>query len=217
MPWNGQLGDGVEVCAIQLPGRESRVSERAFTNLTALVEGLLRVLTPLLDRPFAFFGHSLGALASFETARALRRRGAPMPRHLFVSAFRAPHMPQRTRSLYALPDGEFAAELRKLGGTPDAIFEDLELRDLFLPLLRADFRVCDTYQHTQEEPFDVPLSAFGGTTDPRANAAEIAGWQVHTTGPFTHRIFDGGHFYLQLPEHRAALLATIRDALTAVG
>jgi len=211
LPWNGQLGDGVEVCAIQLPGRETRVGERPFTSVASLCDAAVRVLPPLLDRPFVFFGHSMGALVSFETARALRRIGAPGPRHLFVSGFRAPHLPMRAKVLYALPDQEFAAELRAMGGTPDALFKDAELLDLFIPLLRADFRVCDTYAHAEERPLDVPITAFGGSDDRRAPPAELAEWRAHTTGEFAHRTFDGGHFYLQ--PRREELLAAIRDAL----
>src|SRR3954469_937665 len=128
--WETELAGTLQVCRVQLPGREERVREPAFTNVLRLAEVLADELEPWFDRPFAFFGHSMGALIAFELTRELRRRALPLPAHLFVSARRAPHLPARKRALHALPDDEFDADLRALDGTRAAVLADRELMAL---------------------------------------------------------------------------------------
>src|SRR5205823_631917 len=138
-PWVDALPATIEVCPVQLPGREGRFGEPAFTRMAPLVDALARALPPHLGRPFAFFGHSMGALVGFELARLLRREHGLEPAHLFVSGCAAPQLRDPGRPLHRLPDAEFRQELRRLGGTPPAVLENDELMGLVLPLLRADF------------------------------------------------------------------------------
>src|SRR5262245_40590829 len=116
--WIGQLPSGVEVCPIQLPGRENRWKETPSTNLPELIQEMFRALPPYLNKPFAFFGYSMGALISFELARALRQQHYPSPLHLFVSACRAPQIPRSSRPIYQLERSSFIEALRQLNGTP---------------------------------------------------------------------------------------------------
>lgn len=206
--WAGLLPADLELGIVLLPGRERRYREQPYTNLSRLTRDLADALTPEMDRPYALFGHSVGALIAFELLRELRRRAAPPPRHLFVSGRRAPHLPDPNPPLYALDDSRFIAELqRQYNGIPAAILEDQELRQLFLPVMRADITLADTHQHAAETPFDVRLTALGGSNDPRATRQELEAWQQHTHGHFTCTLFPGGHFYLQA--ERAALIHTI--------
>ena len=161
--WSNALPADVEVCPVQLPGRSERLMERPFTDLSSLIEVLAQALAPLLDKPFAFFGHSLGALIGFELARQLRRQYGVNPVRLFVSAGRPPQVPRRGAPIHNLPRKEFLAALRRLDGTLAEVFEHEELLEIILPLLRADFAVYETYVYSKEAPLNArsrPLAVW---------------------------------------------------------
>src|SRR5262249_3231561 len=198
--WADILPAGVEVCPVQLPGREGRFREAAFDRLPPLVETLARELRAFLDRPFAFFGHSMGALLGFELARQLRRMGAAGPAHLFVSGRRAPQVARSEAPIHALPDAAFRDEHRRFTGTPAAVLDNAELLELLLPTLRADFTLVETYTHHAEAPSDTPITAFGGTDDPLASWEQLDAWRAQTTGSFRLCMVPGGHFFLQTAE-----------------
>ncbi len=193
--WSNELPAGVEVCPVQLPGRESRLREAAFTHAAHLAEAVAAAILPLLDKPFCFFGHSMGAVVSFELARELRRRYGLQPSQLFVSGRRPPHLPDPP--IYNLPHDEFLAELQRLDGTPKEALASTELMEMMIPTLRADCQVCDTYVPAEEPPFSFPISAYGGLSDTEASRDDLQQWQQHTTGPSLVRMFPGGHFFLQ--------------------
>ncbi|MDE3090694.1 MAG: thioesterase, partial [Chloroflexota bacterium] len=180
--WHQHLPANIEVCAVQLPGREDRIRERPFTNLVELVQALLPHLLPYLDKPFAFFGHSMGALIGYELAQQLAQQPGQVPRCLFVSGRRAPFLPERARLLHTLPTDEILlAELqRRYNNIPAPIFEDAELRALFAPLLRADAALAETYQCPASTSLPCPIVALGGDSDPLVSLAELQGWQTLT-------------------------------------
>lgn len=212
--WADALPAEVEVCPVQPPGRENRIAEPTFDRLPPLVEALAEVMEPFLSLPFAVFGHSYGALVGFELARTLRARGRPGPAHLFASARRAPDLPARNPPIHHLPDDEFLAALRELGGLPAPLLEHQELLSLLLPTLRADMTIHETYAFAEQPPLECPITAYGGMTDPRAHREELQGWGRHTAGPFVLRMFPGGHFYLQ--EDRATVLRTLSMDLRGI-
>lgn len=194
--WQRRLQRSVEVRPVQLPGREGRLAEKPFHRLPALVEALSGLLSGYLDKPFALFGHSMGAMVSFELARRLRREYGVQPSCLFVSARSAPQLPPRpTEETYALPEQEFIEELRRLNGTPQAVFEHAELLRMILPLLRADFELSQTYRYEEGPPLDCPIVAFGGLQD-QTTREDLSGWSEQTTGPFALRMLLGDHFFL---------------------
>lgn len=193
----------VEICAVQLPGREDRFTEPPSRAVTDLIPQLAEALQPFLDRPYAFFGHSMGAIIAFELASQLAREHRA-PAHLFVSGRRAPHLPARKPPLHTLPDAEFERELGALNGTPRAVLDDRELMALMAPILRADFTLCETYGLRAREPIDVPIDVFGGTADPETTPSELEGWREHTRVFGGVRLFPGDHFYLQ--DHAPALV-----------
>ena len=209
--WAEGLGPEIEVCAVRLPGRESRLREAPFRQHQPLIEALLPALQPELNRRFALFGHSMGALIGFELARELARRGGPMPVHLFVSGHRAPNLPSRVPPLANLPEPEFRDRLRAMGGTPAEILDDPELMTIFGPLLRADLALGEGYAYRDAPPLGCPVSAFGGEDDPRLRPEDLQDWARQTRAPFTLKLFPGGHFFL----HTAGpdLLQAIRMAL----
>jgi medium-chain acyl-[acyl-carrier-protein] hydrolase len=211
--WRKQLPIEIELCLVHLPGRETRLKEPLFTDLAQLVTASASELLPYLDRPFAFFGHSMGALVAFEMSRHLGLREHTLPDHLFISGHRAPHLPDYFPSLRNLSDNEFIKRLRHLGGTPEAVFKDRELLDIFMPILRADFAILETYQHDSGPPLACPITAFGGLCDPRANCIEIEAWREHTTKGFRSYFFTGGHFFLS--QHQSALLQYIASSINS--
>lgn len=196
MNWTALLSKGVQVCPVQLPGRETLRNEPLLARLAPLVEKLTNELEPYLLPPFAFFGHSLGALVAFELARAIRRRGAS-PVHLFVSSFRAPQLPRRGPCIHALPEAEFIRAIQlQYGGIPRVILDEPELLEIYLPILKADLEITETYDYAVEPPIAHPLSVFGGNEDANVTRHELEQWNVQSTGSFTLRMFPGDHFYL---------------------
>ena len=194
--WLRSLPADIEVCPVRLPGRENRIDERPFTEMTSLVPATANALRSYLDRQFAFFGHSMGALLSFELARYLRRVCGASPVQLFVSGHGAPQLRDDEPPRYALPEAEFVAKLRELHGTPDEVLDNLELRQLLLPILRADFEVCETYVYEHDEPLDCPIAAFGGADDAYVSRAHLEAWRPHTRATFSTRLLPGDHFFL---------------------
>ena len=213
--WSDSLPAEVEVCPVQLPGRGTRLMEPPFTRLSPLIQALAQALFPLMDKPFAFFGHSLGALVSFELARQLRRQYAVQPVRLFISADRAPQIPNRDPPIHNLPEGEFLVELRRLNGTPREVLEDEELRQIMLPLLRADFAVYETYGYSTEPPLNCPISAFGGLQDHRVSRGDLEAWREQTSVSFSLRMFPGDHFFLNTTQ--PPLLGALSQELRGYG
>lgn len=198
--WSDGLPADVEVHAIQPPGRGTRLKEPAFTRLAPLVQALAQGLLPLLDKPFAFFGHSLGAVVSFELARQLRKWQWPEPIYMFVSACRAPQLLDHGPIRHTLAEPDFLEELRRLNGTPRAVLEDAELMQLLLPVLRADFAVYETYQYLPEPPLHCPITVFGGLQDFGMRREDLEAWRAQTRAACTLRILPGDHFYLHSAE-----------------
>lgn len=211
--WSFDLPEVVQVCPVQLPGREERLSEEPFSRWQELVWVLADVLNPHLDDlPFIFFGHSMGALISFEVARRLRRRGYPQPVRLYVSGWRAPHLPDPDPPVHRLPDIEFVEELRRLEGTPELVLEHEEMMKLLLPTLRADFAMCETYSYLPEPPLACPIVAIGGTEDNEVSRDELEAWREQTGQNFSLWILPGGHFFIH--DARKQLLAMLREDLS---
>ncbi|HEY4034595.1 MAG TPA: thioesterase domain-containing protein [Ktedonobacteraceae bacterium] len=209
--WQDVLPSDVAVCPVQLPGRENRLAESPFTRVSLLVRGMAHALRPFLNCPFAFFGHSMGALISFELARQLRRQKAPEPSYLFVSAQEAPQLPALSPSLHQLPEADFVEQLRRINGTPEAILQDTELMRVMLPMLRADFAMCETYMYQEEEPLTCPISVFGGQQDGEVSYDSLTAWRDQTSNVFTLRLLPGAHFFLK--DSQAPLLQAISHDL----
>lgn len=195
--WGKALAPDVEVWAAQLPGRGSRYREKAFFRLGPLVASLAALPLAADGRPFAFFGHSLGALVAFELARFLRRQGDEMPIHLFVSACRAPQLPDPRPPLHGLPPEQMLLELQDWNGIPEELLAQPEVMSFFLPVLRADLTVAETAVYLHESPLAVPIIAFGGSEDPLVSREELAAWRHQTSRSFQMHYFSGDHFYLQ--------------------
>jgi medium-chain acyl-[acyl-carrier-protein] hydrolase len=195
--WSHGLPTDIEVCPIQFPGRGTRLMEFPFSRLPPLIEALAEALVPLLDKPFALFGHSLGSLVSFELARRLRTNHQIRPVRLFVSAAPAPQIPHRGLPIHNLPEIEFSAELRRLNGTPGELLNHKELMDIVLPSLRADFAFYESYRFSSGPPLNCPISAYGGLSDEKVTRSDLEAWREQTSVSFSLRMFSGDHFFLK--------------------
>jgi medium-chain acyl-[acyl-carrier-protein] hydrolase len=203
-------GAELRIVPVRLPGRESRFSEAPFDRIEPLIAALAPAMERCLDRPFAFFGHSMGAIVAFELARELRRRGQPQPRMLIASGARAP----RFRLHHVAPpdadDEELLSDLRRLSGTPDKLLGDEAALAAVLPALRADARLYRHYVYRPEQRLDCPIRAYGGEDDADITTAHLEAWAGETTAPFAFRRFRGGHFYLHTC-HDEVLAALTED------
>lgn len=209
--WAALLPRTIHVLPIQLPGREDRLSEAPYTSIAPLVRDLADVVEPLLEKPFALFGHSLGGTIAFELARELRRRDWRLPVRLFVSGCRPPHKPVVAPIARLSGDQFLAAVQERYRGIPDEVSRSREWLDLVLPILRADLTIIETYRCADEAPLACPISAFGGAEDRVVRWSELMEWRQHTAGPFDASVLPGGHFFLK--ESRAALLRAIAGRL----
>lgn len=191
--WFAEFPNDIEVSIIHYPGRGSRYNEPPIKELSVLVEEIANAIQPELDKPFFFFGHSLGAVLAFEVARRI----SPQPQILFVSACGAPHIPNPNRPIHALSDSEFLKSLQELNGLPTEVSNNTELMELLLPTLRADFEVIEKYQYKVAEPrLEFPIIAFGGSEDFHVDRARLDAWEHHTNNNFKSKIFPGDHFFI---------------------
>lgn len=213
--WAKDLPESVELCPLQPPGRETRLKEESFTDLSLLVQSVASALRPYLNLPFAFFGHSLGALVSYQVAHYLRSQDGIESAHLFVSGRYAPHLKSKSSGISKLPEPQFIEMVKKMGGTHRAVFENRELLRLILPALRADFHLCDTYQFKSElTPLRCPITALGGLQDEGVTSRDLEAWRNHTTGRFTIHSFPGNHFFINTS--KSALLQVLKQELQAL-
>ncbi|NKI43875.1 thioesterase II family protein [Streptomyces physcomitrii] len=214
--WQREFAPDVDVRPLELPGRGIESDEKLLRRVDDLVDFLLDRLTPLLDRPYALFGHSMGALLSLELTRRLAAEGYPAPVRLFQSGSGIPGRRHRTtgRALHTLPENEFREWLRTTGGTPAAVFQNPELLDHLSPLLRADFELCDVYRERGGAPLSCPVTAIGGDADPYVPVEALSEWSEVTTGPCELMVLSGGHFAFQdhLDRVRSYVAAALRTA-----
>jgi surfactin synthase thioesterase subunit len=211
--WGEALPKAVELIAIQFPGREYRLAEPLLTDMGQIVSALAEVMPPLLDRPYVFFGHSMGALVGFDVIRALRARGLREPRLLIASGRNAPQFKWRDAGIQLLPDDDFVAAVHDYNGVPAALLAEQSLRDLWLPRLRADLTVSATYEYVEQLPLDCPIVVLFGEEDGLVSDAGLHGWLAQTTAGVRFIRYPGNHFFLHSAEQ--ILLAKLHAELKA--
>lgn len=212
--WSQRLPD-IDVVPVRLPGRETRISEPAYSMMGPLVEALVAAMRPMLDCPYALFGHSLGGLISFELAHRLRELGLRQPSALMVSAYRSPERRSKRAIMHRLPETEFIRELRDYGGLPEQILDFPEILQLLLPTVRADFSLFETYVYRERMPLEMPIFGFSGIEDHIVPASEMADWRDKTSAGFVAHELDGDHFFVATRE--AELTEKIAVILRKVG
>jgi surfactin synthase thioesterase subunit len=197
-PWRNFLPPVLDICPIQLPGRENRLREAPLTRIHQIAQILAGELKAYFDRPYILYGYSVGALIAFELARELRRQNVHPPISLYALARPAPHLAQTKYPLHQLPDEKFVAELtQRFNGMSPLILQDRELMELLLPTLRADVTALETYVYQQELPLDCSIRVFGGNLDSTTSEDELRAWRLHTKSSFNLEILPGDHFFIR--------------------
>lgn len=195
--WRAGLGEQVELCAAQLPGRLDRFREPALDDLGIMAAQVAAAIQQLNRLPYLLFGDCMGALVAFETARVLRAAGAGLPGALVVASYPAPDGIRTERSYHDAPPAEFRQRLRDVGGLPPSALADDELFDLLLPTLRADFAAFERYRYRPEPPLELDIHAMAGAQDPFVAVEVLESWRDHTSREFSLSAFPGGHFFLR--------------------
>jgi len=208
-PWASQLSENVEILAVELPGRGKRLAEPALTDLPSIVQALGPQLLPHLNIPFAVFGHSMGALVAFEICQWLRRSAQITPVHFWASAARAPHLAVQPPLMHTLEDDAFINRLKQYKGTPTSVLNNIELMNLMLPTLRADFTVLETYVYRPSAPFIFPITGLWGESDKIVSQTDVAAWETHTPN-FTLQAISGDHFFIHQSSFASTLIPTLK-------
>ncbi|WP_280720019.1 alpha/beta fold hydrolase [Kitasatospora sp. MAP5-34] len=211
--WASELPEDIEVLAVQLPGRETRIGEPCLTDYERAVQQLHAALRRYLDCPYALFGHSMGALLAYGVAVAAAQHGDRAPERLLVSGCAGPGIPHPKAGRPGWSDQELVADLRSMGGTPEEVLANPELLSLILPTLRADFALCDTFRRPAGPLLDCPLTVLGGLQD-IVTPEGLRHWAGTTSAGTSVHTYPGGHFFLT-EESAASVLATVSAALAA--
>lgn len=209
-PWGALLPPGVELYAVRYPGRQDRLDERCFETMDGLADAVTAALEPLLDRPLALFGHSMGASVAYEVAVRLEARHGFVPARLLVSGRQAPHLAE-TEDYEGRTDDELVAEIRAFGNIDEGVLDLPAVRELILPALRADFRLLGAYRPQQPSKIEAGIVGYVGLSDPGCPIGAARAWSELTLGGFELKVFPGGHFYLA--EQQAALVADVMSRL----
>ena len=209
--WHRKLQNSVQVIAVQPPGRANRIFEPPFREMGSLIDALYAEIKPFLDRPYAFFGHSLGSRVAFELIKRIDRNKLMLPEIFFASGSRAPSVKPREFRTYDLPDKQFIEHLRSLNGTPEAIINNPDLMDLYLPLLRADFQISETYYSDATDKINSKICVFSGTKDEDITEQDLRQWYEHFHTKIGIKMIEGSHFFIE--ENSDHLLKEIKIRL----
>lgn len=210
--WEHLLPDDIELVAIQPPGRANRLNENLLTSVHEMAEEIASVIPPWLDRPYFMYGHSLGSVVSFELLHLLKARNLPLPKRFFCGARRAPHAPPRIAPIHDYPLDKFKLELKSLNGTPDVVLENSDLMEIFVPILRTDFKAAYVYHRDPNVKLECEVSAFCGSRDDKVIVEDMVGWQDHFHKPMDFRVFDGGHFFMD--DGKALVVGAICESVS---
>lgn len=194
--WPDYLSPTIEVVPVQIPGHGTRLQEAPFTRMQPLVDAVVEALAGRLDKPFALFGHSMGAAISFEVAHKLRAERRLEPVHLFVSGRRAPQRPDPECPIHNLPEPEFIEAIRRLKGTSSEVLENEEILGLLIPMLRADFELTETCGYVPRRLLRCPITAMGGLADNKVSRSDVQAWEEQSVGKVSLHMVPGDHFFL---------------------
>jgi len=212
-PLEQRMHPSIKVVPLEPPGRGRRSHEPRIMSMHEMTLDLVACMRPLLDKPFALFGHSMGALAAYLITCQLAKEQLPLPRHLFVSGKGPPHRASREASWHTLSPDDFKLKLAGLGGCAAAVLDDPELMAYFAPIIRDDMRAIAEYQHKDTPPLEVPITVMIGTAE-STTCAEASEWSEMTTSDVRVVQYEGGHFFLfdYLDDISALLNATLIDS-----
>ncbi len=185
-----------DIYGVQIAARAASGDDAVMQRVDSCVAWLIDKIAALTSEPYALFGHSVGALLAFETARALQAMDCPLPVRLFVSGFPAPQLPRRLPAFHDLPLQKLLAVAQRLDAVPSAAFKNQDLIELLLPILRADLALAELYTYSPAPPLPVPITCFGGLADATVGRAQLSEWQDQTSSGFTLKMLPGNHMFV---------------------
>jgi medium-chain acyl-[acyl-carrier-protein] hydrolase len=212
--WRAFLPPSVTIAPLELPGHGTRIREPLVRRVDQLVDELVRRIRAEAAGPFALFGHSFGSVLAYEIARRLAKQG-PSPAALLASGRNGPAEPLSHRPIHKLPDEAFVTALGRYGGMPQALLNEAQLLRLYLPALRADLEIVETYVRPLGPPLDIPIVAFGGRRDSLTDPAGLVAWERETTAAFELALIPGGHFFLDEPYFQDVLASRLARLVPA--
>ncbi len=210
LPVSVALSPGVDVVALQYPGRQDRRAETPIDDMSVLADRVHALVRRQPELPLILFGHSMGAVLGFEVTRRLEADGGSAPVHLFTSGRRGPAT-YRNETVHLRDDAGIIAEVRKMSGTASSVLGDDEIMRAALPALRADYKATETYSCPAETTVSCPITALVGDNDPKTTVEEARAWGTHTTGGFDLKVFNGGHFFIT--DHAAEIIKLLDQHL----
>ncbi|GLI08149.1 thioesterase [Paenibacillus tyrfis] len=212
--WKRILSADIELYPVELAGRGRRFNESPYDNVEQAIEDIYREIGGRLHTPFALFGHSMGSLLTYELCCKIKQLKGVEPVHIFASGRRAPQCPHDRKVMHLLPEAEFMTEVHQLGGTPRELFENRELAEIFMPLLRADYKLVESYAYYEKNvKFDCDLTVLNGKEDDMV-PEHLTAWGDHTNGSFKIVEYDGGHFFIH--DHTDSIVKLINETLSTV-
>lgn len=195
--WKPYLNDDIRLTPVELAGRGKRFKEPFCDSLEEMADDVCKIIKVGMDSPYALFGHSMGGALVYELACRIKREQGKEPIHIFISGRRPPHIINSGKLLHELPFDDFKEEILKLGGTPKELFENKELMNIFLPILRADYRIIENYKYKQDKiVMSCGLTVLAGEKDDESDPKYMIEWKKYTKSQFSFYIFNGGHFFL---------------------
>lgn len=216
--WAMAMGDTIEIRALQLPGRETRIAEPREKDIDKVVMEIAAALAAYQDKPFAIFGYSLGSLLAFEVCRELRRQDWKMPFHLFVAAHEAPQLPPSHPPISHLDDKEFVIKIEYYFQPQGEAWGNLELREFLMPVLRDDIALYESYRYQEDAPLPCPIDVFAGDRDRATPLESTRLWSDQTTSNMKHHVLEGGHFFIDntLDEIQQLVSTSLSHKLRAI-
>ncbi|MCK4041912.1 thioesterase [Streptococcus suis] len=193
----GKLFSNIRLYAVQYPGRENRMSEEPIKDFDILLNEVFKNLIKIIDddRPYYLFGHSLGTKLVYELTLRIMNDSMKKPSGIIVSGGKAPCFKEEN-PIYHLDDIDFIKGINRYSGTPEEIIQNIEIMKIFLPMLRADFMIDETYQRKEIEKIDIPILGLMGTDDKELKIKELKKWEEYTTKDFKYRYIEGGHMFI---------------------
>ncbi|MFC6978844.1 thioesterase II family protein [Microbulbifer taiwanensis] len=208
--WHNSLPGHVSVLGLQFPGRAGRIAEVPIDDMEELTTIVADNMCALIDDDYIMLGHSLGARVAFEVALKLVRKGFPGPKDFIASASPAPSVKRKDAPIYDLPETEFLEALRNMGGTPEIVLQNEELKTIFIPALRADFKLVDSYQQSLSK-LNSRAHVFYGTGDHTVPLKDAKAWDLHFTRNCTLNAVDGNHFFID--SNKEKVLSLVADII----
>lgn len=212
--WGEEIDQDIELCSIQLPGHSTRGAESPFRDMNALIEELGVIMQPYINKPFAFLGHSMGAMILFDYVQYLIKYNQPLPNHLFIAARKAPNKPSFHPHLHMLSDDEMIEFVRGLDVRPDVIMNDIGLLKKSIPTVKADFEMVEKWEYDVNTiTTQIPITVFGAYDDEYVTKEELELWREFTYASFMAHYFEGDHFFILDDNNRKQLIKLITQTL----